>query len=372
MRALPLLSLPFLGLMVLGCSANNDTDKDANQHTGVVDSGKPDTDTDTDTDTDEPTPLALSIDDVPTDPVEHGSLTHLIGHVTGWTPQTELIWLSETEGDLSRPIPDADGTVVLDLTALEPAWHFLTLKATRGEEVADYSISLGLCEDPPIETFSTSPDPSLWSLYGNAHWDANGWIEITGNATGSAGQIFKTDRAIDPGNFTVDFDIATGGGVNGGADGFALSVWDVPDPTALEELLGKTKNGGCLGYGLSGACGSAEYKGFHIEFDTWHNQGDPILDPTSSNHIGILLNGDASSHYLWAAVPSLEDLKWRSIRVEIEASYVTVFMDGTSLMEGDISGFTFEGGYLGVSGSTGWASNYHRFDNLNLEGCEVP
>jgi hypothetical protein len=71
-------------------------------------------------------------------------------------------------------------------------------------------------------------------------------------------------------------------------------------------------------------------------------------------------------------VPSLEDLKWRSIRVEIEASYVTVFMDGTSLMEGDISGFTFEGGYLGVSGSTGWASNYHRFDNLNLEGCEVP
>jgi hypothetical protein len=39
---------------------------------------------------------------------------------------------------------------------------------------------------------------------------------------------------------------------------------------------------------------------------------------------------------------------------------------------GDISGFTFEGGYLGVSGSTGWASNYHRFDNLDLEGCVVP
>jgi hypothetical protein len=253
MRALPLLSLPFLGLMVLGCSANNDTDKDANQHTGVVDSGKPDTDTDTDTDTDEPTPLALSIDDVPTDPVEHGSLTHLIGHVTGWTPQTELIWLSETEGELSRPIPDADGTVVLDLTALEPAWHFLTLKATRGEEVADYSISLGLCEDPPIETFSTSPDPSLWSLYGNAHWDANGWIEITGNATGSAGQIFKTDRAIDPGNFTVDFDIATGSRVPADLPSIKDSTlsstpgtireirsWTPPRPTTLEFCLTAT------------------------------------------------------------------------------------------------------------------------------------
>jgi hypothetical protein len=372
MRTWPSLSISLLALVALGCTSGDESDKDSKNDTEVSDSGKVDTDTDTDTDTNEETPLTLAIDDVPLDPVEHGSLTQLVGHITGWTAETELIWLSETEGELSRPVPDADGTLLLDLTGLPPGWHSLTLRATRGEEVVDYAISLGLCEESPLETFGTSPDPSLWSLYGNAYWDANGWIEITGVGTGSAGQIFKTDRAIDPGNFTVSFDIATGGGINGGADGFALSVWDVPNPTALEELLGKTQNGGCLGYGLSNGCGSAEYKGFHIEFDTWHNNGDPITDPTSSTHIGILLNGDASSHYLWAAVPSLEDLKWRAIRVEIEASYVTVFMDGTSIMEGDISGFIFEGGYLGVSGSTGWASNYHRFDNLNLEGCVVP
>jgi hypothetical protein len=64
--------------------------------------------------------------------------------------------------------------------------------------------------------------------------------------------------------------------------------------------------------------------------------------------------------------------KWRNIRVNISSSYVTVELNGEIITEGDISGFLFEGGYLGISGSTGWASNYHRFDNLWLESCEIP
>jgi hypothetical protein len=371
MRIIPLITIPLLALIVVGCGSSKDTNNDSN-NTETSDTGEPGTNTETYTDTGEQVPLTLDVDNVPIEPVEHGSLTHLIGHITGWTIDTELIWMSDGGVEISRPLPDSDGTLTLDLTPLDPGWHSLTLMATRGEDIETYVISLGLCEDPPPESFSTSPDPALWSLYGNAYWDSNGWIEITGIGEGSEGQIFKTDRAIDSGNFTVSFDIATGGGINGGADGFALSVWDVPNPTALETLLEKTQPGGCLGYGLSADCGNASYRGFHIEFDTWHNGGDPVQDPTAANHIGILLNGDAGSHYLWAEVPSLEDLQWRSIRVETVASYVTVYMDGRSIMEGDISGFTFEGGYLGVSGSTGWASNYHRFDNLDLEGCVVP
>jgi len=361
-----------LALIVAGCDSGKGTSEDSSDNIETNDPIETATETDTETDTGEQVALTLDVDDVPIEPIEHGTLTYFTGHITGWTVDTELRWVSDGVGEISRPTPDSDGTLTLDLTPLEPGWHALTLMATRGEDTATYAISLGLCEDPPPEGFSTAPDPALWSLYGNAYWDSNGWIEITGIGGGSEGQVFKTDRAIDSGNFTVSFDIATGGGINGGADGFALSVWDVPNPTALETLLEKTQPGGCLGYGLSADCGNASYRGFHIEFDTWHNGGDPVQDPTMANHIGILLNGDAGSHYLWAEVPSLEDLQWRSIRVETVASYVTVYMDGRSIMEGDISGFTFEGGYLGVSGSTGWASNYHRFDNLDLEGCVVP
>lgn len=353
-------------------SDDTDTDSDTDTETDTDSDTETDTETDTDTDTDTSEPLSLSIDDVPKVPVEHGSLTQLTAHIVGWTADTEIVWLSDAAGEISRPIPDGDGAMLLDLTSLAPGWHSLTLRATRGQEVVDYYLSVGLCLVQPVQSFSTEPDPSLWTLYGDAYWDPSGWVEITGNQPSRGGQIFKTDKAIDPGNFTVSFDIATGGGANGGADGFALTVWDVPNPTDLKDLLAKTQNGGCLGYGLSGDCGTAENKGFHIEFDTWHNNSDPTTDPTEANHIGIMLNGDASSHYLWAEVPSLEDLTWRAVHVNIEASYVTVLLDGVSIMEGDISGFTFEGGYLGVSGSTGWASNYHRFDNLLLESCDVP
>jgi hypothetical protein len=85
-----------------------------------------------------------------------------------------------------------------------------------------------------------------------------------------------------------------------------------------------------------------------------------------------MLNRDQASHYLWAAVPTLEDLEWRRVRVNIESSTVTVELDGINIIEGDISEYLFEGGYLGVSGSTGSLTNYHRFDNLWMEMCQVP
>jgi hypothetical protein len=48
-------------------------------------------------------------------------------------------------------------------------------------------------------------------------------------------------------------------------------------------------------------------------------------------------------------------------------------MNNTVIIQRNIPGFSFDGGYIGVSGSTGWASNYHRFDDLRiLDRCDVP
>ena len=46
-------------------------------------------------------------------------------------------------------------------------------------------------------------------------------------------------------------------------------------------------------------------------------------------------------------------------------------LDGGNLIEDDIPGLSFRGGYIGFSGSTGWATNWHRIDNLTVvQACE--
>jgi hypothetical protein len=113
---------------------------------------------------------------------------------------------------------------------------------------------------------------------------------------------------------------------------------------------------------------------FHIEFDTWYN-GEPfILDPPNQeNHVAINQDGDPGRHDLWAAVPTLEDLQWRHVVVEAIAQRIIVSLDGVPVIDGSIPNFSFDGGYIGVSGSTGWATNFHRFDNLQIfDRCLVP
>lgn len=72
-------------------------------------------------------------------------------------------------------------------------------------------------------------------------------------------------------------------------------------------------------------------------------------------------------------MPSLEDLAWRHVVVETQGQRVRVSLDGAVVIDPTIPGFPFDGGWIGVSGSTGWASNFHRFDNLLIrDRCAVP
>ena len=138
-------------------------------------------------------------------------------------------------------------------------------------------------------------------------------------------------------------------------------------------MVNSASKGGCLGYGVAGHCGGLTVDAFHIEFDTWYNQGDPIYDPTSQNHVGVMLDGDPSTHHLWAEIPSIEDLQWHEVMIIIDGTLVQVSIDGVMMMNDAVPELAFEGGYIGFSGTTGWASNYHRFDDLQvIQECLVP
>lgn len=286
-------------------------------------------------------------------------------------PETELTatWSTWFAGDLASGPVAATGLVSFTLNAgLPEGTHTIELTVTNplGQSATD-AVTVVVCPVSLPETFDDDIASTTWEVFGDASWDTdgdNGWLEMTGNAQGKKGQIFQTGTQIDPGDVSISFKILTGGGQNGGADGFAMSVVGVPDVDTLEDYLKAAGAGGCLGYGVSAGCGTWTVDAFHIEFDTWQNNGNPNVDPTSANHVGVLQGGDASEHYLWASVPTLEDQKWHDVHVMVEGVHVTVTLDDDVVIDGDIPGLVFHGGYIGFSGTTGWATNYHRFDDL--------
>jgi hypothetical protein len=284
-----------------------------------------------------------------------------------------LTFTSDLDGALTPPELQPDGSFAWPTAELSAGVHRLTLQArhpgtnTRASAETD----LGICQWPAFEDFTNDPTGGDWQVFGDAYWDPQGWLEITGNAQSRAGSIYKTSSRVNQGDFRLEFSIATGGGINSGADGFSVNVVDVPDLPSLAAYIQAAGNGGCLGYGVSPGCGASTINAFHVEMDTWYN--GEFSDPTQENHIAINLDGNPSGHQLWAEVPSLENLVWRHVVVQAQGSRVTLDMDGTRLMDAPLPGFTFDGGYIGVSGSTGWASNFHRFDNLQIyDRCLVP
>ncbi len=280
-------------------------------------------------------------------------------------------WSTWFAGELSSGPVSATGFVDFTLDAgLPEGTHTIELTVTNplGQSAKD-AVTVVVCPVSEPETFDEDIEATDWEVFGDASWDTdgdNGWLEMTGKSQSKKGQIFFTGNQIDPGDVSIAFKIFTGGGTNGGADGFAMSVVGVPDVDTLEEYVGAAGNGGCLGYGVSGACGTWTIDAFHIEFDTWQNNGNPNVDPTSANHIAVLQKGDASEHYLWATIPTIEDQKWHDVHVLVVGEHVTVTLDDKIAIDGDIPGLVFHGGYIGFSGTTGWATNYHRFDDLHV------
>ncbi|MBI4510977.1 MAG: hypothetical protein HY698_15190 [Deltaproteobacteria bacterium] len=315
---------------------------------------------------------------------EAGTRIEFLGRITDSLSRmgdVEVTWESNINGVLFKGAPGNGGSTQASSTTLAPGYHTITLTARAPSAApAQKSIVIGICTWTSVASFD-SDLPSGWTIFGHAYRDSRGWLEMTGNLTGRKGAIFYTRQPIAPGNITLRFRIATGQCDNPGpctsgtgADGFAMSIIEAASPEKLGEILTRAEGGGGLGYGVSGGYGNMTIRAFHVEFDTWQNIQNPNTeyhtDPTSSDHVAITLNGDPGKHYLWANIPDLEDNKWHDVIVEIQGDNVRVTIDAKEVMTGPVEGLDFKGGYIGFSGTTGFYTNYHRFDELGVqESC---
>jgi hypothetical protein len=304
---------------------------------------------------------------------QEGSLVKLIvlaSDSVGAEEELLVSFASDLEGALGTVSADFAGWASQDVILTKPGWHIVTATVSNAEgKEVQTQISVGVCTYGEVNTFNAGTVGPDWKIYGDATFDPGGWLEMTGNAPSKHGAIYNVGSKINPGDIEINFKIWTGGGINSGADGFAMNIVNAVDVAELESIIAAGKNGGCLGYGVSGLCGDMKIDSFHVEFDTWDNDDK---DPTSQNHVAITLDGDPGNHVLWTP-QVLEDSTWHSVKIIIFGQNIKVFFDGNMVIDEVVDKFQFHGGYIWFSGTTGWATNYHRFDDLWVkQTCDVP
>lgn len=277
-------------------------------------------------------------------------------------------WLSDLDGQLWAGTPDEQGNVEINDVILTPGAHRLTLEARNpSDQVIFLTRRVAICAWSPVENFNADLEENGWEVFGDAFWDPGGWLEMTGILMGRKGAIFNTANTIAPGDIAIRFRIWTGGGT--GADGFAMSVFNANGAEDLRTIVNSAGSGGALGYGVGGNWGDWDGDAFHIEFDTWYNQLNNVerhTDPTRENHIAVMLNGDPGTHHLWAEIPNIEDQQWHDVEINVNGASVLVLLDGAVVIDGQIDGLNFKGGYIGFSGTTGFYTNFHRIDDLQV------
>ncbi len=280
--------------------------------------------------------------------------------------------------------------------ALNPGHQNVTVKLLQNEVVlAEDTIALTICEHGTLLDFSVEPDDSQWySLVdrGNTNrniWHQDGYVELT-NTYSQHAALFYLGQKIDPGDLRMTLKVSLGhcstpgycASSTDGADGFAVSIFDLPDATSLQHLIeNHTTTGGTLGFLLvNDASGNPPpvVDAFHLEFDTYFNQlswGHSHTDPTTQDHIQVHVDGNMigdlddspdSVTELWAAVPELEDNEWHDVEIVISGNQLRVTWDASIIIEGTVPNFNFKGGFLGVTSTTGGLYSYQRIDDFNI------
>ena len=320
--------------------------EDTAADTSRIDTGSEDTTADTDpadTAVDDTTVADTAVAD--TDPADTG------------LEDTEV---ADTEVSDTEPadtaVADTTDTTVEDTTDT-------TVEDTTDTTVAD---TTPVCPEIPLLDFNADLSSSEWLIVGDAYREPAGWLELTGLAGGQQGAIFYLGSVLSRGDTEISLRVSTGqcilpgpcDSLADGADGFALSIFGVGGVVELANLLAEARPGEGLGYAVTPRAVDA----FHIEFDTYHN----AIDPTLGNHVAITLNGDPTNHLLWTETPTLENNAWHDIVLRIAGAQVTVLMDGVTVIDADVPGLDFKGGYIGFTGSTGGSTNYHRIDDLQI------
>lgn len=310
--------------------------------------------------------------------VSDGDLTHLTAEFS-----------SSIDGPLASTFSTTTG-VVSSNDRLSVGNHRLTLRVTRGDLSVEATVDVSICGPLMEEDFDVLLDDQEWRVYGDAMQTPSGWLEMTNNQAFHYGKIFNVAQKINPGNLSASFRIYTGP-YESGADGFSLFIVNADNVDHLEKILACS---GGIGPQFSinrENCDMEEaelfaQETFAVEFDTYANgidcgtpQNAPV-DPTCEDHVAVLVDGLATpfgwSHDdfgdeetpFWSALENFEDSQWHDVQVELHDTQVVVTFDGEVIIDAQSDEFGFKGGYLGFTGGSGAATNYHRFDDLSVRG----
>jgi hypothetical protein len=359
------------GLLLVACSASGSTAPDCETADqcdrgetcvegacveGAVDTGSEDTSADT-------SRLDTGSEDTSADadPADTGAEDTAVADTDPADTAVDDTTVADTAVDDTTDTT-VDDTTVADTSAdTDPT--DTTVDDTTDTTVED---TTPICPEIPLLDFNADLASSEWLIVGDAYREPAGWLELTGLAGGQQGAIFYLGSVLSRGDTEISLRVSTGqcilpgpcDSLADGADGFALSIFGVGGVVELANLLAEARPGEGLGYAVTPRAVDA----FHIEFDTYHN----AIDPTLGNHVAITLNGDPTNHLLWTETPTLENNAWHDIVLRIAGVHVTVLMDGVTVIDADVPGLDFKGGYIGFTGSTGGSTNYHRIDDLQI------
>ena len=290
--------------------------------------------------------------------IEPGSTTEFVANVFDSGDAVEDLvvqWTSDVDGILTTSIPTSDGTVRLDWDANVQSSGDHTLSASVIDSCdTEARDQVDICQNEGY--IDEGLALSTWNFEGHATWDAaNEWVELTDTRTNRAGTAFQTSTTVDSDNVVIEFSFFVSGG--SGADGISLTALD---STRMTGFVGSS--GGGIGY--------AGLPGWSIEVDTWYNSENN--DPTSADHLSVHIDGNQGAYVAWAALPEVEDGNWHDMSVTVSGSHMTVEVDGAVYIDQSISGLGAFPAYIGFTGATGSATNWHLIDSLEVEAfvCE--
>jgi len=267
-----------------------------------------------------------------------------------------VTWSSDIDGELGTATTDASGRAELVWSGSDRGVgsHVVTA-ATADVCGATDTVDLGVCQQGDVGT--AAPGYGSWQLDGDASWDTTSdWLQLTSSASYVAGAAFDESTTLNGGNLSVSFDFKVGGG--SGGDGFALVALD---RDRMSGILGRA--GGCLGHSGDAGCPGegASLPGWALEFDILANS----FDPTTSDHLEVVFDGDLNTLNVWGTLPELQDTGWHSATVTVADAHFTVVIDGVTYLDRDVTGDLDFPAMMGFTAGNGWRSNFHLIDNVS-------
>lgn len=317
----------------------------------------------------------------------------------------QVQWRDDTDNELFTGHDNESGRSSFNVN-LAPGHHrihasILSLE-TQAETLASETVNLFVCENGELLDFTTELNDTQWYTHigdGNDPdaereiWHEDGYLELSNNVSEHTALV-DISRQFNPGNLHLSFRMNMGRcaepetsclSQSTVADGFAISIFNLATSQELIDLIrNHTRPGGGLGYMLMNHietdAPAPAVEAFHLQFDAYYNHtsiGHNHDDPTQNPHVQVHLNGNLTNDLdpnpdnemsLWTEIPELVDNQWHEMAVSITGTRLQVMRDAEMLFEGTVPDYTFKGGFLVLTATTGAVGMYQRIDDLEFLG----